>query len=242
MEMKEYVMKKWVLLSVLPVVGMLSGCTFNDRAPEASSYLLAESFAQDFSEIADVVVKGVVAIDSVNEYEESVGSGVCINEKSMVITNAHVVVEKGTHTLTLSDGTKCKATLLYRDEIKDIAVLQAKTSIPYLKLATDEVKFGQSVFAIGTPLNLTLRHTLTSGVVSAMNRDIVVTSSSGNVTMKGLIQHDASINPGNSGGPLLNEKGEVIGINTLKILSYEGLGFAIPASQFQAVITKLLNK
>lgn len=233
-------MKKWFVLLLLPVVTTFAGgCARGNVTPEASSYLLAEANIADFSDIADIVMKAVVAIDSISSVEESIGSGVCINENSMVITNAHVVLKNGKHTLTLSDGTKTKATLLYHDEVKDIAILQAQNSIPYLHLATSYPKLGEGVFAIGTPLNLTLRHTLTSGVVSATHRDIVVTSSSGNVTMYDLIQHDASINPGNSGGPLLNSDGDVVGINTLKILSYEGLGFAIPASDFQKVLDTL---
>lgn len=233
-------MKKFIVLGLLPIVATFAGgCSTKDMPPTASAYLLAETKLEDFSDIADIVVKAVVAIDSVNEYEESIGSGVCIDSSSRVITNAHVVLANGTHTLTLSDGTKTKAKLLYRDEIKDIAILQAKSSIPYLHLADSYPKLGEGVFAIGTPLNLTLRHTLTSGIVSATNRDIVVTSGSGNITMSNLIQHDASINPGNSGGPLLNANGDVVGINTLKILSYEGLGFAIPASDFKKVLDTL---
>lgn len=233
-------MRKWIVLGLLPFVATVAGgCSGKNLMPEASSYLLAETNLEDFSSIADVVVKAVVAIDSVNEYEESIGSGVCIDSSSKVITNAHVVLANGVHTLTLSDGTKTKATLLYRDEVKDIAILQARSSIPYLHLSSRYPKLGENIFAIGTPLNLTLRHTLTSGVVSATHRDIVVTSNSGNITMTNLIQHDASINPGNSGGPLLNSDGEVVGINTLKILSYEGLGFAIPASDFKNVLDTL---
>lgn len=233
-------MRKWIVLAMLPIMATFAGgCTRGDLTPEVSAYLLAETNLTDFSDIADIVMKAVVAIDSINSSEESIGSGVCINENSMVITNAHVVLKNGKHTLTLSDGTKTKATLLYHNEVKDIAILQAQSSIPYLHLSNHYPKLGEGVFAIGTPLNLTLRHTLTSGVVSATHRDIIVTSSSGNVTMYDLIQHDASINPGNSGGPLLDANGDVVGINTLKILSYEGLGFAIPASDFQKVLDTL---
>lgn len=230
-------MKK-IIKIVLPLMGTfaLLGCTENATA---STYLLERVSMTTFHDVADIVVQGVVAITSYNTVEESIGSGVCVNEESMIVTNAHVVVDNGTNVLTLYDGREVKATLLYRDEIADIAVLQAVESIPYLKLSTDELQLGEPVFAIGTPLNMTLRHTLTSGVVSALDRELVVTGESGNIVMRGLIQHDASINPGNSGGPLFNEAGEIVGINTLKIISYEGLGFAIPSSQLQNVIKKL---
>ena len=230
-------MKK-LIKTVLPLMGTFSllGCT--EPAP-ASTYLLERVASTTFHDVADIVVQGVVAITSYNTLEESIGSGVCVNEESMIVTNAHVVLESGTHILTLYDGRELKAKLLYRDEIADIAVLQAQESVPYLKLSTDDVALGEPVFAVGTPLNMTLRHTLTSGVVSALDRELVVTGDSGNIVMHNLIQHDASINPGNSGGPLFNESGEMIGINTLKIISYEGLGFAIPSSQLIEVVQEL---
>ena len=99
---------------------------------------------------------------------------------------------------------------------------------------------GQSVFAVGTPISLNFKHTFSKGVVSALNRTVSVTLVDSNFeVMHNLIQHDASINSGNSGGPLLNEFGEVIGINTLKISNAEGLGFAIPSKTFISIIENL---
>lgn len=235
-------MKKVFYTMISFVMAMsMTGCTYQNEQPQPSAYLLEDRQTNEFASIASIAVKAVVAIDSVNSVEESIGSGVCVNEQSMVVTNAHVVLDNGVHTLTLSDGTQVQATVIYKNELEDIAVLQAKKSIPYLKLSSNPVMLGETVFAIGTPLNMTLRHTITSGIISATNRDIIVTSNTGNVTMKDLIQHDASINPGNSGGPLLNAEGEILGINTLKILSYEGLGFAIPSTQIIKVLDSLVE-
>ena len=98
------------------------------------------------------------------------------------------------------------------------------------------------MLAVGTPLSLTLTHTFTKGIVSALNRTLKVSDTEGDGYMQNLIQHDASLNPGNSGGPLINSKGEVVGINTLKISGGEGIGFAIPTKSFRSLLSSYVTK
>jgi S1-C subfamily serine protease len=114
--------------------------------------------------------------------------------------------------------------------------------LPYLKIAEEaNPDVGEYVLAIGTPLQLQFKHSVTKGIVSALNRTVKVTENGLTTAMQSLIQHDASINPGNSGGPLINENSKVIGINTLKIEMAEGIGFAIPASVIKNVLSNVLS-
>ena len=123
----------------------------------------------------------------------------------------------------------------------DIAILKSDVALPYLPINEDDYAVGEDILAVGTPLNLIFTHTYTKGIISAINRTLEMENENGYSYMQNLIQHDASINPGNSGGPLINSRGELVGINTLKVSSGEGLGFAIPAKSFRNVITQIVN-
>ena len=124
----------------------------------------------------------------------------------------------------------------------DIAILKSSVAIPYLTMGNNQnTQVGQDVIAVGTPLSLNFTHTFTKGIVSAINRTIKFPTTTGEVLMQNLIQHDASLNPGNSGGPLINGEGQVIGINTLKISTAEGLGFAIPISSVSSLVNSIYN-
>jgi serine protease Do len=173
---------------------------------------------------------------------EGQGSGFIIDRKGYVLTNNHVVENAQKIIVTLADGNKLSATLVGRDPTSDLAVIQIPPegigSIAPLG-DSDAVKVGQKAIAIGNPFGL--GHTLTTGIVSALNRSIIT---SDNVQIDNLIQTDAAINPGNSGGPLLNSNGEVIGINAvIYSLSggYEGIGFAIPINRAKEVAAELIT-
>ena len=192
----------------------------------------------DTTEIVKNVSPAVVGIYSQTYSSGSIGTGVAISAGGYVLTNSHVVTNNNV-TLYLASGETTSARLVYRDSSLDLAIVKSDTDLPYLSVVeSGDYSVGEDVLAIGTPLALQFKHTVTKGIISATNRTIKVDNSNG-VTLQNLIQHDASINPGNSGGPLINLKGQVIGINTVKVEDAEGLGFAIPTETITPIFNKL---
>ena len=176
------------------------------------------------------------------------GSGVIIDKEGFILTNEHVVSRATKIKVKLSDGREFDAEIKGTDKRSDLAVIKIKASSlrPARLGNSDDLKIGQWVVAIGNPFGPYIENsglTVTVGVVSALNRYL---PSLGRREMgyDNLIQTDAAINPGNSGGPLVNLKGEVIGINTAIITTtgeYQGLGFAIPISKTKRILSKLLK-
>src|SRR3989344_426396 len=172
------------------------------------------------------------------------GSGFIVSAEGLIITNKHVVSDtKAQYTVITSDGEKYDAKVLARDPIQDIALI--KIEAINLKPATlgdaDSIKLGQTAIAIGYSLG-EFSNTVSAGVISGLSRTITASGSNiGSETIQGVIQTDAAINPGNSGGPLLNLKGEVIGINTAVASGAENIGFAIPINQAKKDIQSVKN-
>ena len=170
---------------------------------------------------------------------ESLGSGVIIDgAKGLVLTNAHVIEGATQISVRLLDGRELKADMVGSDPDFDLAVLKVEDSgpLPALPMAdSSDILIGETVIAIGNPYGYT--NTVTTGVVSALNRSI--TTKQG--TLTDFIQTDAAINPGNSGGPLLNIAGQLIGINTAIHAKAEGIGFAIPINKARRVVAELLE-
>lgn len=170
----------------------------------------------------------------------SVGSGVIVDaNKGLIVTNAHVVNDAQTVTVTLSDGRHFTAKIIGADKPSDVALLQIKaknlTSVPFGD--SNKLKVGDFVAAIGNPFGLS--QTATSGIVSALGRTML-----GIESYENFIQTDAPINPGNSGGALMNANGELIGINTAILAPNQGsigIGFAIPANMVKSVILQLIE-
>jgi serine protease Do len=162
-------------------------------------------------------------------YSESIGTGFILNEEGLIATNYHVVENGEEIKVTLYDGQEVSAKLVNYDASNDLAVLQMDENVKVPGVVTlgdsSSLKVGESVIAIGNPLSKEFAGTVTSGIISATER--AVTIGRNEYTY---IQTDAAINGGNSGGPLINARGEVIGINSAKIAteSVEGIGFAIP--------------
>lgn len=172
---------------------------------------------------------------------EGIGSGVIVSEDGYILTNAHVVGENPSQlNVLLSDNTTAEATIVYKDETLDLAVIKIeKTGLPAIEFAdSDQVQIGDKAIAIGNPLGFNLQSTLTSGYVSGLSRTITM---EGGTSMNGLIQTDASINSGNSGGALLNANGQLIGINTAKAGSTDGIGFAIPANTAKNIVDQIIE-
>ena len=177
----------------------------------------------------------------IERYSRSLGSGFIVTQDGYIVTNSHVVKNARDINVTLWDGRSFKAKIVGIDDATDIAVLKIDAeNLPYLRFGNSEdLKVGDWVIAIGNPFGL--GHTVTVGVVSAKGRSLGLTR------YEDFIQTDAAINPGNSGGPLINLKGEVVGINTA-ILNpsgmavYAGIGFAIPASLAKKIVPMLIKK
>jgi serine protease Do len=169
----------------------------------------------------------------------SVGSGFLIHEDGYLVTNAHVIEQAAEISVTLADGTELPAEEVARDRQNDLAILKvdAPQPLPHLKLGrSDDLMPGETVIAIGNPLGY--QHTVTSGIVSALDRELRF---SPDLAYSGLIQTDASINPGNSGGPLLNVHGELIGVNTAIRGDAQNIGFAIPVDELHELLPTMLD-
>ncbi|HVP13000.1 MAG TPA: trypsin-like peptidase domain-containing protein, partial [Phycisphaerae bacterium] len=184
------------------------------------------------------------------QYEaHSIGSGFLIHSAGYVVTNAHVVDRASECKVTFADGTELPATKVAVERKDDLAILKVDADrkggtrksegppFPSLKLGhSDDLMPGETVIAIGNPLGY--QHTVTTGVISALNRELRFGDK---VAYTGLIQTDASINPGNSGGPLLNVLGELIGINTAIRGDAQNIGFAIPVDRLTAILPEMLD-
>jgi len=171
-----------------------------------------------------------------------IGSGTIIDDKGLILTNNHVVGGSDNINVTLWNNEVLEGTIVGSCAVHDIAVIRVNArSIQAAELGdSDKLRVGQSVYAIGNPFGLAGGPSVTSGVVSAINRTI----ESPRGILENLVQTDAAINPGNSGGPLLNLQGEVVGMNTA-ILSetrqFSGIGFAIPSDTITREVNSLIE-
>ncbi|NWG09254.1 MAG: trypsin-like peptidase domain-containing protein [Nitrososphaerales archaeon] len=166
------------------------------------------------------------------------GSGVIINSKGYIVTNHHVVEDSERINVTLADGRRLSGRIVGADTSSDISIIRVgEEGLPVATLGdSDALKVGQMVIAIGNPFGLVGGPTVTTGVVSAINRNIQI----GDHVYENIIQTDAAINPGNSGGPLADKDGRVIGINTAMIPFAQGIGFAIPINSVKKVVEELI--
>jgi len=167
------------------------------------------------------------------------GSGFIVSEDGLILTNKHVVLdEKADYTVLTNDGKKYSARVLARDPYQDLAIIKidARGLKPAKLGDSEKIKLGQTVIAIGNALG-EFRNTVSVGVISGLARNIVASGRGGfTEKIEGVIQTDAAINQGNSGGPLLNLRGEVIGINTAIVYGAQNIGFAIPINQAKRAI------
>ncbi len=169
----------------------------------------------------------------------SLGSGVILTETGYICTNAHVVSQADEIVVTLADETQLDAELVIADTESDLAVIKIQPTAPLQAVRlgiSSDLMIGETVIAVGNPFGY--QRTVTTGVLSALDRTI---QASADIVYTNLIQTDAPINPGNSGGPLLNIRGELIGINTAIRAGAQGLGFAIPVDTVREIMTDLLR-
>ena len=218
-------------LQLQPVPGQV------DNVPQAGGLGLQEIYEKN--------IPSVVSIICTLSGGSSSGTGVVLSENGYLVTNAHVVSGALEIQVLLTDGRTLAAHLVGADSLSDLAVLyvNAQDLIPAQFGDSTQLRVGDAVVAIGDPLGVSLRGTMTDGIVSAINRDVET-----NGRTMTLIQTNAALNSGNSGGPLINCHGQVIGINTMKIGTFaddagvEGLGFAIPSAAVKEIVDQLISQ
>lgn len=233
----------------------------NDQTPNVSDNTAirlaanSEEKTEDITETLEKVTKCVVGISKIKNKGDSIlettatedlklGTGIIISENGYIITNWHLAGNKYSSCyVTMEDGTVYNGNTIWADSDLDLAIVKiSANNLKYLQLGdTDNIKIGETVYAIGNPIGIEFQRTVTKGIISGLNRTIKIEEEKNSSYMEGLIQTDASINQGNSGGPLINTKGEVIGINSVKIETAEGIGFAVPINIIKPVVESLAN-
>ena len=225
------------------VLGTGATLEISERDPEDPA-VPAEGGELTLQAIYKKMIPSVASIIAVTDGGSASGTGIVMTADGYIITNEHVVDGGKSYTVLLHDDSQYTATLVGADAVSDLAVLKIDatglTAAEFGDSTTVEV--GDTVVAIGDPLGIELRGTMTDGIISAINRD--VTTNGRTLT---LLQTNAQLNNGNSGGPLINIYGQVIGINTMKMGSYyttsvEGIGFAIPISSAKPIIDELIEQ
>lgn len=205
---------------------------------------------KDITDILEDVSDSVVGISKMknlgsaiftqnSEEELGLGSGVIVSANGYILTNWHVSGDKlSSCYVNLSNGNGYTGKVVWADKDLDLSIVKINmTNLKYIKLAdSDVIKVGQTVYAIGNPIGFEFQRTVTRGIISGKDRTIKLEEDDKVSYMEDLIQTDATINPGNSGGPLIDENGNVIGINTVKITSAEGIGFAVPINVVKTII------
>lgn len=204
-----------------------------EEEPETEESQPTENQGRILHRIAAEWTPSTVSVLCQNEKLRAVGSGFFLSDDGYLVTNHHVIRHYDAYRVRLSDGTEFDGELVGEDPCFDLAVLYIPMDglRPVIIGNSDETMIGDSVVAIGTPASVDFEGTVTGGYISGLNRKMEIKDEDDKLIGElGMFQSTTIINPGNSGGPLFNAKGEVIGINTLKIADngYEGMGFAIP--------------
>lgn len=210
-------------------------------ATDSTALSAAEIYQKVSPAVVMVSTKTIQTVNGWFQQEaEGMGSGFIVNTDGYILTNYHVIEGANEVTVTLSDGKEVTASVVNYDSDQDVAMIKINEDVEVPGVVelgdSDALQPGEEVLAIGNPLSKELSSTLTKGIVSALNRSIETQTG----VSTNLIQTDTAINSGNSGGPLINTKGEVIGINTLKASDgAEGIGFAIPINDVKVKIDSL---
>ena len=234
--------------------------TYMVQAYEAEKTIATvEDKKQKGKEIADIienVTSCVVGISKIKNTGNTIflkdsanslglGTGIIVSENGYILSNEHVTGDKFTNCyVTLENGRTYTASVVWADSGLDLSIskITAK-NLPFVTFGDSEnIRVGEDVFAIGNPIGFEFQRTVTSGIVSAVNRTVRIDEDDTSVYMENLIQTDATINPGNSGGPLINLDGNVIGITSVKITSADGIGFAVPINIVKPIIESFLKE
>ena len=228
------------------------------RTLSTQSTQTVETAQEESKKVADIIeetTKKVVGISKLKntgnsilskstESELGLGTGMIVTEDGYILSNAHVTGEKYSKCyITLDNGNNYDGTVVWSDYDLDLSITKINAkNLEYVQFGdSNQIRVGETVYAIGNPIGFEFRRTVTSGIISAKNRTIKIEEADKSSYMTDLIQTDATINPGNSGGPLIYPTGEVLGINTVKISSAEGIGFAIPINIIKPIIESFKN-
>lgn len=258
-----------IILLIVWLLGFYLYVTYNNIEIYDSNYTTqrtqstieeqtVEKVEEKSKTVADVIeetIEGVVGISKLKntgtsifsentESQLGLGTGVIVTDNGYILSNEHVTGSKYSKCyVTLENGNNYDGTVVWSDSNIDLSIVKIEASnLKYITLGdSDNIKIGETVYAIGNPIGFEFRRTVTSGIISAKNRTIKLEEEENTAYMTDLIQTDATINPGNSGGPLIYPNGEVIGINTVKISSAEGIGFAIPINIVKPIIESYKN-
>ena len=222
--------------------------------PEKISREVNVENSNDMSQIIENTSQSVVGISKIvsndagifsinSEKTLSLGSGIIVSDNGYILTNEHVSGGKYSKCYVTIAGEKeeYQGTVVWADGDIDLSIIKIeKIGLIPAKLGnSDKIKIANKVYAIGNPIGVEFERTVTGGIISAVDRTIKLKEDEEYSYMEDLIQTDATINSGNSGGPLVNESGEVIGINTVKIQEAEGIGFAIPINLVKPIIQRI---
>ncbi|MGN9164815.1 serine protease HtrA [Tissierellaceae bacterium HCP3S3_D8] len=226
----------------------------NPNSNQYTSQPVNINTTDDINTVSAVVKKAMSSVVGITTLEtrqflfqeqdvEGLGSGVIVNSDGYILTNSHVVANGNAKEIKVlfDNGDKVPGRVLWSDPSIDLAMVKVDiTNLPVAELGdSDNLEVGEIAIAIGNPLGLEFERTVTSGIISGLHRSVRMDQTT---VIDDLIQTDASINPGNSGGPLLNKRGEVVGINTAKIKSAEGLGFSIPINSVKTIVKDVIDK
>ena len=234
------------------VIDNVNPLTVINRSSVNDGNVLRSQNEQDISQVVSQVAPSVVSISTNVQSSrgqvvgQGAGTGIVVSKDGYIMTNNHVIDGASTVSVTTSSGEIYEnVKVIGSDPLNDIAFLKVANvdNLTPAKLGeSSTLKIGQNVFAIGNSLG-EYNNTVTSGIVSGLNRPVTASSDDGNSseTLTGLIQTDAAINPGNSGGPLVNSAGQVIGINTAVASDAQGIGFAIPINATKGVLAGVLK-
>ena len=211
--------------------------------------------SKSIADMIEIVTKSVCGISKLSnvggsilsaasESELGLGTGIIVSSNGYILSNCHVTGERySTCYVTIEDKNTYTGTVVWADTELDLSIIKINaTNLTFANIGESKnVRVGEMVYAIGNPVGFEFRRTVTSGIISALNRTVKLQEDEKDIYMSDLIQTDATINPGNSGGPLINTEGDVIGINSVKITSADGIGFAVPIDVVKPVIERFIK-
>ena len=234
--------------------------TYETQGKEAIKTIKSvEEIKVQGKQIADVienVTSAVVGISKIKNTGNTIfledgasqlglGTGVIISENGYILSNEHVTGAKYSNCyITLENGRTYNANVVWSDSNLDLSICKINVkNLPYVTFGdSDNIKVGEAVYAIGNLIGYEFQRTVTAGIISALDRTVIIQEDDKTSFMEDLIQTDATINPGNSGGPLINLDGNVIGITSVKITSAEGIGFAVPINIVKPIVESFLKE
>ena len=259
----KYILKKILIIFFIAFISIfiyqiLNELKENNNKEETyGTKLSAEEEIQDIglniSNVIENVSNAVVGISKIRNigstaflYDSTeqlgLGSGIIVSKKGYILTNQHVVGNNSsTCYVTVNVGKNYIGKIVWSNSDIDLAIIKVEDTFNNVAQIgnSNSISIGQDVYAIGNPIGYEFQRTVTGGIISAVNRTVKIKNEDETYSyMSNLIQTDATINPGNSGGPLIDKEGNIIGINTIKITTAEGIGFAIPINIIKPIIEK----